>query len=114
MSNLSKQFHQEAERLAEIIAKKYKPEKIIFYGSAARGKVTENSDIDLCIIKKSKLPLHKRIVQVYNSIEEDWDWKRAFEPIIFTPEEFEERKRRGNYFIENILKDGKVLYEKKT
>jgi len=48
--NNNLKIKQEAIKIAKIVAKKYKPEKIILYGSVVRGNIRKNSDIDLCII----------------------------------------------------------------
>ena len=45
---------REAKLLAKTIAKNSNPEKIILFGSAARGDYHANSDIDLLIIKRSR------------------------------------------------------------
>ncbi len=108
-NNNLEQINKEAKEIAEVVAKKYKPEKIILFGSVARGEIRKDSDIDLCIIKKTKLPRYKRIWKVYELIR-DMDYKYGVEPIIFTPTEFQEREK-NNYFVRNILKDGKILYE---
>lgn len=48
----------EANLLAQTIGKVYKPERIILFGSAARGDYHANSDIDLLIIKNSDKKKH--------------------------------------------------------
>ena len=40
------------QAVADKIAKEFQPEKIILFGSYAWGKPTEDSDVDLCIIKE--------------------------------------------------------------
>ncbi|MEK7166968.1 MAG: nucleotidyltransferase domain-containing protein [Patescibacteria group bacterium] len=105
-------INQEARKIAKVVAEKYKPEKIILYGSVARGDIRKNSDIDLCIIKKTKLPFRKRIWKVYNLIR-NVDYDYGLEPIIFTPNEFTNKKKCNDFFVKNILKDGKILYETK-
>jgi len=51
-SDLEKALEREINRIAEQVIKRYKPERIILFGSAARGEFSENSDIDMLIIKK--------------------------------------------------------------
>ena len=43
---------KEIKKIAEKIAKEYKPEKIILFGSYAWGKPGPNSDVDLFVVKK--------------------------------------------------------------
>lgn len=113
MSNKDvKKINKEAIEIAKIVVEKYNPEKIILFGSAARGDVRKYSDIDLCIIKNTKLPLRKRIWKVYKLIR-SYNYNYGVEPIIFTPKEFKDKRESDNYFVKNIIKDGKVLYDAK-
>lgn len=52
------------EKLLETIVQRIlevaQPEKIILFGSYARGDATEDSDIDILIIQPSDLPRYKR------------------------------------------------------
>lgn len=107
----NKKIDKEAREIAKIVAEKYNPEKIILFGSAARGNIHKYSDIDLCIIKNTRIPAHKRIWKVYEALR-GYEYKYGVEPVVFTPREFNEKKKCGNYFIRNIVKDGKVLYER--
>jgi len=104
-------FEKEIKAITEQIVKKYKPEKIILYGSAARGDFDQDSDIDMLIIKKSHKSRPERATDVYRLI---WDLERTspFEPLVFTPKELEGRIKLGDPFFLTILKEGKVLYGK--
>lgn len=88
--------------------KKYKPEKIILFGSYARGKSKRNSDIDLLIIKRTKRNPYKRIPEVRKYL---YDIDKAFDILVLTPKEVQKRLELGDFFIEEIIKRGKVLYE---
>ncbi len=108
----SRKINKEAKEIANIIAKKYNPEKIILFGSVARGEARKYSDIDLCIIKNTRLPLRKRIWRVYKLIR-GYNYNYGVEPIVFTPKEFKDKREIDNYFVRNIIKDGKILYDAK-
>lgn len=99
----------EANLLAQEIVKNYKPEKIILFGSAARGDYHPNSDIDLLVIKKSDKKKAYRIKEVFESLREI---KRTYplDPIVYTPDEVKERLSLGDYFVKRIMTEGKVLY----
>lgn len=103
----NKKINKQAKQIAKIIAEKYKPKKIILFGSVARGDTHEWSDIDLCIIKNTKLPQRKRIWNIYKLIN-DFKCDYGIEPVVFTQKEFQEKQDK--YFIRNIIKDGKILY----
>lgn len=99
----------EANLLAKEITRNYKPEKIILFGSAARGDYHLNSDIDLLVIKKSDKKKAYRIKEVFESLRKV---KRTYplDPIVYTPDEIEERLALGDYFIKRIMNEGKILY----
>ena len=94
------------DKIREQLVRKYKPEKIILFGSAASDN-NESNDIDLLIIKKD-VPYYgaDRVMEVSRLMEIDC----AIDYIIFKPEEVEERLSLGDPFIKNILSMGKVLY----
>jgi len=75
---------------------KYHAEKILLFGSAARGKLSKDSDLDFLIIKGDKKDPYDRMVEVYRLVEKDI----AADFIIYTPQELAERlslvKLRGS------------------
>jgi len=94
------------EEIVETILRDYGPvEKIILFGSAARGYTDEYSDIDLIIVKETDKPFVRRSVEApYFRISSDI--------FVYTPQEFEQMKEDENPFIQSALKDGIVLYER--
>lgn len=101
-----KYFTLELNKIVAQIKAKYRPEKIILYGSVAQGKATAQSDIDLLIIKKTKRRFIDRIGDVLLSCEYDV----PLEPLVYTPEEIARCVKLGDFFIKDILRNGKVLY----
>ena len=89
------------------LIEKYKPEKIILFGSAARGDASLDSDVDLLIIKSDTPPYGAdRIMEVSSLIERDV----PVDFLVYRPEEFEKRLKMGDPFIELVMKEGRVLY----
>jgi len=88
--------------------KRYKPEKVILFGSYAWGRPKNDSDIDLLIIKKTKKPPYRRIPEARRYL---YDIDSAFDILVLTPQELKKRLTLGDFFIEEIVKKGKVLYE---
>lgn len=101
---------QEAEFLVDRIVDYCKPKKVILFGSVARGDNKEDADIDLLIIKDSLKKRPFRVKEVFEALR---GLKRNYplDPIVYTPEEIRERSMLGDYFIERVLKEGKILYE---
>ncbi len=97
---------KQIENVRSQLIKKYKPEKIILFGSAAWGK-DEINDIDLFIIKRD-VPYYgaDRIIELYRMT----DVNAPVDFIVYKPEEAEERLSLGDPFVKKIFREGKVLY----
>ena len=97
----------EINNITKQIIDKYRPEKIILFGSAAHGKFGPDSDADFLIIKKDT-PLYgvDRIRELSRMI----DRNIPVDLLVYRPEEVEQRLKIGDPFLKAILKEGKVLY----
>lgn len=87
--------------------KKYHPKKIILFGSFARGDYHAFSDVDLIIIKETKLRFTDRIGEVLELCSSEL----PIEPLVYTPAEFNKLIGEGNDFITTAIEGGVVLYE---
>ena len=102
-------LEKELDRIVAILIEKYKPEKIILFGSLATGRIHEWSDIDLLIIKQTdKRPLD-RVLEAYSLLG---NYREPMDIIVYTPAEVELLLNEGSFFVAEILTEGKVLYEK--
>lgn len=97
------------EEIVRRLVRDYQPEKIILYGSYAYGNPDEDSDIDLLIIKDTPDRLLQRMVRV-RRLADGAHRHIAFEPLILTPRELEQRLRIGDQFIGEIIEKGELLY----
>lgn len=97
--------------IVEKLKKKYNPLKVILFGSYAHGNPTDDSDIDLFILKNTDESRVDRFVHVKRIV---YDPSRTVpvSPLVYTPDEVETRLKMGDDFIEEILQKGVVLYEK--
>ncbi len=100
-------FEKEIKSITAQIVEKYKPEKIILFGSTVRGKLGFDSDVDLLIIKRDT-PLYgaDRIRELSRIIERNI----PVDLLVYRPEEFEKRVKMGDPFLKAVLREGKVLY----
>lgn len=105
MSNATR---QKIQKVTNQIVKEYRPEKIILFGSFAYGKPTPASDLDLLIIKNSRKKRVERIKEVLMLVKSDI----PVEPLVYTQQELQKRLNLGDFFFLDIVKNGKVLYEK--
>jgi uncharacterized protein len=87
----------------------YKPEKIILFGSYAYGEPHEDSDLDVLIIRETSERRIDRMRTVHR-LTTDAHYRIAFEPIVMTPAEIEERLEIGDQFIAEIVEKGELLY----
>jgi len=102
------QFGIELEKVIRQIVNHYKPAKIFLFGSGVSGRLNENSDIDLLIIKESKKRRVDRIGDILNLVER----KLPLDPLVYTPLEFKKRLEIGDPFLKEVLSTSKVVYEK--
>ena len=101
-------FKREISKIARAIVKGYHPEKLILYGSTLSGKITSDSDVDFLVIKDTKKNAWERLKEVDRYIEHTV----PVDVLVYTPKEIKARLSLGDFFIENILKSGKVIYAK--
>ncbi|MCE4625233.1 MAG: nucleotidyltransferase domain-containing protein [Desulfurococcales archaeon] len=88
-----------------------KVEKIILFGSVARGDFTESSDIDLLVVSKDweGMTLEERLSILYRL----WDKPRDATLIPLTPEELR-RKAKTSVIIGEAIGQGIVVYEPRS
>ena len=91
------------------IVNELKPEKIILFGSYAYGQPNQHSDVDLLVILKTKDSLKER----------SWKVSRLLLPrpfpvdiLVKTPTEIKKALKSGDFFLQEIIARGKVLYER--
>lgn len=97
---------EEINNIKNQLIEKYRPEKIILFGSAAWGE-DEVHDIDLFIVKRD-VPYYgdDRIRELYRLLDTD----APIDYVVYKPEEVEERLALGDPFVKKVFKKGKVLY----
>jgi len=89
------------------VIKRLHPHLIVLFGSFATGDINEGSDIDILVIADFKENFLDRI----RTLIDINTFKIPIEPVGYTPEEFQEMKRKKNPFILEVIEKGKVLYK---
>jgi predicted nucleotidyltransferase len=92
---------------AREVAKKFRPEKVILFGSYAYGTPHADSDIDILVV----MPARNQIDQAVK-IDRATDPPFPLDLIVRTPANLARRLREGDQFLREVVERGKVLYEK--
>ncbi|HEX9331513.1 MAG TPA: nucleotidyltransferase domain-containing protein [Anaerolineales bacterium] len=95
------------DQVVEQIVEKFKPQKIILFGSYARGNPRPESDVDLLVVMDTPLKEIQQAIQISQEIE----YRFGLDLIVHTPKYLAERLKIGDWFLRDVLKEGKVLYE---
>ena len=99
-------------RLSEVvrrIVEVAQPEKIILFGSAARGEMGRNSDLDLLVVKSGDYHKGRITGEIYRHLI---GVGQAVDVILVTPEEVDRYRNSHPLVIKPALKEGKVVYER--
>ncbi len=103
-----KRIPQEAiDQVVQQIVEKFKPQKIILFGSYARGNPRPESDVDLLVVMNTPLKEVQQAIQICQQIE----YRFGLDLIVHTPGCLAERVKMGDWFLRDVLKEGKVIYE---
>ena len=105
---MKSEIYERLKEISERIKKEYNAEKVILYGSYARGEATEDSDIDLLIIARTDERMFERMATVLEIVHDLYD-NLPLSPIVLSPEELQERLRLGDQFIKGVIEEGVEL-----
>ena len=97
------------QKMVDIIADQFHPEKIILLGSRARGSARPGSDVDLLVIAASAAPRWERAAPLYGYLRH---FLFPIDIVVYTPEEIREWSGVPEAFVPRALAEGKVLYER--
>jgi predicted nucleotidyltransferase len=95
------------EEFGRKVGEEFGAQRVILFGSYARGNAGPDSDVDILVIG----PFEGRSVD--KSVEIRMKLRPAFpmDLLVRTPEKVRERVEMGDCFMREILDQGKVLYE---
>ena len=104
---LKKATTREIKKLCERIAREFRPEKIILFGSHAYGKPEWDSDVDLLVIMPFNGRHTRKAIEILNRVNP----ATGLDLLVRTPQEVEKRLGMGDFFMREIIERGKVMYE---
>lgn len=85
----------------------YHPQRIILFGSVARGEADADSDLDVLVIKDTADPFVRRL----EAMAELCPLGVHADILVYTPHELRQMVDDGNPFILTALREGKIVYE---
>lgn len=97
------------EEIKNRLISRFNPEKIILFGSYARGSANEKSDVDLLLISEVKYDRYKMMTDVLRNLGK---MKYAFDVVILTKKEYDDSKIIPGTVARYAFREGKIIYER--
>ena len=89
------------------VAREFSPQRVLLFGSYARGNPSEDSDVDLLVI----MPTRKRTIQQALEIRRRIPREFPLDLLVKTPQDFARRLAMKDSFLISALAEGETLYE---
>jgi len=109
MNRQKETLNEKIDELVRRIVNQFHPEKVILFGSYARGTAGEDSDADVLVVMPVKGSKRKKATEIDVALV---GIDLSVDVIVVTPEELERHKNQIGTIIYPAVREGKVLYEK--
>ncbi len=93
---------------ANEVARKFRPERVILFGSYAEGKATEDSDVDLFVEMDYTQSSLQQALAIRKAIHRTF----PLDLVVKCPREIKQRLEQNDFFLKTIMDNGQVLYER--
>ncbi len=95
------------QKMVRRIARRFKPERIILFGSRARGEAGAESDVDLMVVMPVKGSKRAKRLEIGLAL---FDYRIPVDVVVVTPQEFETDARVPGTLVRPAVREGKLLY----
>ena len=93
--------------VAQRIGEAARADRVVLFGSHARGEAREDSDVDLLVVSQSDLPRHKRSRALYALFD---PYPFPMDIIVYTPAEIAQALNSPASFVASVLAEGREVY----
>jgi predicted nucleotidyltransferase len=97
------------DKVVKLVVSIAAPEKVLLFGSRARGDHTASSDIDILILKKRLKNARKLTASLYKSFLAE-NISAPVDLLALDYDRYAELKNESGYIYKTIAREGKVLY----
>lgn len=101
------QSDQVLDEVVRRLVTAFRPERVVLFGSRARGEAGPDSDIDLLIIAESRDPIHVRIAHAQRALR---GLPVAVDVFVCTPDEVAFYERWLSHTVSIALREGTVVH----
>jgi predicted nucleotidyltransferase len=95
------------QHYCDTIAREFRPQRIVLFGSYASGTPSPDSDVDVLVV----MPVNNRRARPSLDIRRRVSAGFPVDILVRAPEDVERRLRSGDSFITEVMTRGKVMYE---
>lgn len=89
------------------LASKFRPDRVVLFGSRADGTSMADSDVDLLVVMPHRGPAALQAAKIREAIPAPF----PLDLIVRSPQKIQQRLKLGDSFLRGILNQGEVLYE---
>ena len=111
MTGVRNPIRRYIQQMVEIIAKQFQPDKIILFGSHARGQAGLDSDVDLLIVMPVAGSRREKAIEIAVALH---DIPVSKDVIVVRPEDFEWRSKIVGTIERPAAREGELLYARRV
>lgn len=103
------------DRMVRAIVDEVDPEQVILFGSRGRGDERQDSDVDLVVVETEPFgrnrSRHKEMVRLYHAVA---GFPVAADVLVYSRDDVDYWRDSLNHVLARALREGKVLYERRS
>jgi predicted nucleotidyltransferase len=101
---------QDIQDYANKIAERFRPEKIILFGSQARGEANWDSDVDIMVVMDFEGQAVRQALSIWNELDAPF----TLDLLVRRSKDIDARMESRDYFLREIVDTGIILYDSRS